>query len=363
MTALEPVWQGLLTDLARHVPVVWDAGPREAPAWLDGDSYHCPNSPPGGSDRRDAELRDGPARGDRGVALGKGTARQRARRGRRTWRSPPPRLEPTTTSWRPPLPTRICRCTSPTAGARSTTRDGQAAAALADILVHGLSQDRVRRLIALAPCRARRCPPCPRVGGTCCRKVRPSIRRCGGGRSSPRRGELAKPVEMVLMPVIDLLHRGPEAAEQAGDTCFPASPGRCGVAPSGARRQEPSNERSSSCGCPIPQTRPAASYGRRPPNSPPVHVLMRVCSASTPKPGRATRWRIRCCQRIWSRPRLLDVLPLAEADRRDFRTIGATTRQKVWCCPSPARRHGPAARPQPAAARRSGHLPAPRTRP
>ena len=184
-----------------------------------------------------------------------------------------------------------------------STRDGQATAALADILVHGLSQDRVRRLIALAHAPGAPLSALPEGW----RSMLPE----GAPLNSPVRwrqvfaqgGEETKPAERALMPVIDLLHRGPEAAEEAGELCFPASHVRCGVAPSGARPRGPSSARSSSCGCRTPQTPPAASYGRRRPNSPPVHVPIRVCSASTPKLGPATPWRIRCFRRTWSRPR------------------------------------------------------------
>ena len=60
-----------------------------------------------------------------------------------------------------------------------TTREGQAAAALADIVVRGLSQSRLRRLAAL--CRdSGLSRPCPKAGCASCRPMRPCRRPAPG---------------------------------------------------------------------------------------------------------------------------------------------------------------------------------------
>ena len=53
-----------------------------------------------------------------------------------------------------------------------TTREGQAAAALADIIVRGLSQSRLRRLAALCRLSRARSRLCPKAGCASCRQMR-----------------------------------------------------------------------------------------------------------------------------------------------------------------------------------------------
>ena len=50
-------------------------------------------------------------------------------------------------------------------------RDGQLAAALAEVLVKGISQERVRRLFAMLPGMRRRCATCRRPGHASCRRT------------------------------------------------------------------------------------------------------------------------------------------------------------------------------------------------
>jgi hypothetical protein len=95
------------------------------------------------------------------------------------------------------------------------TPEGQAAAALADLLLRGLSQERVRRLVG----RVRRSAPAfdklPDDWGAALNR--------DATLSTPERWRLAlsgedrKPVFEVLMPVIELLAQGPQAAARAGD--------------------------------------------------------------------------------------------------------------------------------------------------
>ena len=211
----------------------------------------------------------------------------------------------------------------------SYTRDGQAAAALADILVRGLSQDRVRRLIALAHAPGTPLSALPEGW----RSMLPE----GAPLNSPVRwrqvfaqgGDTTKPVEMVLMPVIDLLHRGPEAAEEAGETLL------SGVARTLWRR---------ALGREAPGAIERALVELRVPD--PADPACSIVWAPAAELAACPRPHARLLglnAQAWPRnamedpllpahlvpPSMLDVLPLAEADRRDFRTISVTTTKSL----------------------------------
>ena len=147
LTELSPCWRPLLQALTAHIPVQWTAGPRSVPAWLDGTGVTVTRAPaqePGIS------------------AVSAATAYHEAIEAMRWARS----LLASGVS-----PSEIAIATASPAdyddhflalradanidlhfvhGVRTvTTREGQAAAALADIAVRGLSQSRLRRLAAL----------------------------------------------------------------------------------------------------------------------------------------------------------------------------------------------------------------------
>jgi len=148
MTALEPVWQELLIELAGHAPIVSDAGPREVPNWLGTSRAALRNAPPSSptvetqsyaTARHEvieafrwarALLADGKARAEDLVIPAA---------------SPGAYDDMVEAAADANLPLHFAH------GSRAFgTREGQATAALADVLVHGLSQERMRRLIALA---------------------------------------------------------------------------------------------------------------------------------------------------------------------------------------------------------------------
>jgi hypothetical protein len=147
LTELSPCWRPLLQALTAYIPVRWTAGPRTVPAWLEGTSVHVSRAP--------AE-----APGIRAVSAA--TAYHEAIEAMRWVRS----LLASGVA-----PSEIAAATASPAdyddhflalrvdanidlhfvhGVRTvTTREGQAAAALADIIVRGLSQSRLRRLASL----------------------------------------------------------------------------------------------------------------------------------------------------------------------------------------------------------------------
>lgn len=148
LTELSPIWRPLLGALTAHIPVQWTAGPRPAPAWLEGTGV--------------AVLR-APSETPEVSAVSAATAYHEAIEAMRWARS-------LLASGRA-APSDIAIATASPAdyddhflalradanidlhfvhGVRAvTTREGQAAAALADIAVRGLSQSRLRRLAAL----------------------------------------------------------------------------------------------------------------------------------------------------------------------------------------------------------------------
>ena len=148
LTELSPCWQPLLKALTAHVPVQWTAGPRTAPVWLEDTGV---------------SVRRTPAETPALSVVSAATAYHEAIEAMRWVRSLLASGQAT--------PSEIAIATASPAdyddhflalradsnidlhfvhGVRTvTTREGQAAAALADIVVRGLSQSRLRRLAAL----------------------------------------------------------------------------------------------------------------------------------------------------------------------------------------------------------------------
>ncbi|MBN8994765.1 MAG: PD-(D/E)XK nuclease family protein [Rhizobiales bacterium] len=147
LTELSPCWRPLLQALTAHIPVQWTAGPRSVPVWLDVTGVAIARAP---------------AQAPKINAVSAATAYHEAIEAMRWARG----LLASGV-----VPSEIAIATASPAdyddhflalradanidlhfvhGVRTvTTRDGQAAAALADIVVRGLSHSRLRRLAAL----------------------------------------------------------------------------------------------------------------------------------------------------------------------------------------------------------------------
>ena len=145
LSELSPCWRPLLKALTAHIPVQWTAGPREVPAWLE-----------------DVQVSRTPAESPEVSVVSVATAYHEAIEAMRWVRA----LLASGVA-----PSEIAIAAASPAGYDDyflalraeagidlhfahgiravTTRDGQAAAALADIVVRGLSQSRIRRLAAL----------------------------------------------------------------------------------------------------------------------------------------------------------------------------------------------------------------------
>ncbi len=148
LTELSPCWRRLLSALTAHIPVQWTAGPRPVPAWLEATGVRVSRAPSASPTIR---------------VVSSATAYHEAIEAMRWVRS--------LLASGQAAPSDIAIVAASPAdyddhflalradanidlhfvhGVKAiTTREGQAAAALADIVVRGLSQSRVRRLAGL----------------------------------------------------------------------------------------------------------------------------------------------------------------------------------------------------------------------
>lgn len=332
VTELPPCWRPLLLALAEHTPVTWTAGPRPAPHWLDGSAIVTTREDP-----RTPQIQ----------AVSAATAYHEAIEAIRWARALLASGQAEASD--------IAIAAAATAeyddhlftlradanldlhfvhGIKAiSTRDGQAAAALADILVRGLSQTRLRRLAAL--CGSDTGPFQPLADGWM--QVMPPdaplasvqawerlFRRLAPDDWPERRDGTA-----VLRPLIALLAEGHEAAERAGELFLAgraltiwrkallAGPSASLDATLNALKQDDGLE-----ACTSIVWMPASALAASP------RKFVRLIGLN------ASRW-----PRAISEDRLipnhviakldLDPLPVDAADRRDFETILATTERHV----------------------------------
>lgn len=219
LTELSPCWRPLLRALAEHIPVQWTAGPRTTPAWLEGTGVRvirAPSAVPAVS------------------VVSAATSYHEAIEAMRWVRS--------ILSSGEAAPSEIAIVSASTAdyddhflalradanidlhfvhGVRTViTREGQAAAALADIVVRGLSQSRLRRLAALCTNSA---PFEPLPEGWL--RVLPSDAPLSTPGAWSRLLARLKPENWpdgadhasVLCAAVDLLANGPTAAQEIGE--------------------------------------------------------------------------------------------------------------------------------------------------
>ena len=220
ITELSPIWRPLLCRIAGQVPVRWIAGPRPVPDWLDGDVIRIVREEP-----QKPEI----------VAVSAATAYHEAVEAMRWVRQLMASGEA--------APTDIAIASVMTAdyddhflalrsdanlelhfvhGAKVTaSREGQAAAALADILLRGLSQTRMRRLNTLL-----RAYPGPfRTLPEGWTRILPGDAPLSSFEAWGRLVGSSTPADWpdgidhggALTDIVGLLSRGIEAAEEAGE--------------------------------------------------------------------------------------------------------------------------------------------------
>ena len=326
---MSPCWRPLLAALSEIVPLTWMAGSRHVPDWIRQMRAEIRTEAPGKAQRilyscahphheaveafrwMRALLAEGAARPEE-IAIAAA--------------SPSDFDDHVLALSRDcNIPVHFVHGTKVVAG-----RDGQLAAALAEVLVKGLSQERVRRLFAMLPCDTpalRDLPP----GWT--RVLPPDapltvLERWEQAFARTAASEWPDGIDrsQTVLDVLRLLAKGPAAADEAGETLL------SGVALRLWRRALDDGRAQA---LPVTLTRLRCDDGLEPA----THVVFAsaMALASAPRPYvrllalNTGRW-----PRGISEDRLipdhvmpverLDPLPIADADRRDFETIVAAAR-------------------------------------
>ena len=330
---MPPCWRRLLLSLAEIVRVVWIAGPRPVPDWLAGSKVEVTCGDPEQTETvlfscaNPMHEAVEALRWARSL-MAAGTARPEEIA---IAAASPADLDDHMLALRREtnLPLHFVH------GVKALTeRDGQAAAALAELLVKGLSQERVRRLFRLLDGRSPALAGLPRDWA----RVLPSDATL----TTLDRWRQALPTSAEAWPdgidrsaqvldVLALLVRGPEAAAEIGERLL------TGLAPKLWRRALTEGPASA-----LPVTLAELRTDDRAQPEPATSIAW--CSAaalaSAPRPFvrllglNSGRW-----PRQIAEDRLipdhviplseLDPLPVAEADRRDFTTIQATAAGSV----------------------------------
>lgn len=326
---LDRCWRDLVLALVKVTKVVWSSGPFEVPSWLDGSSVEVV--------RGRAEA---PKRSAFSCATPRHEVVEALRWARRLMAEDGVK------------PQEIAIAAASTAayddfvfslGQEASlpihfghgrnalhTPEGQTAAALADVLLRGLSQERVRRLIAR------------RAKGTVLaglpedwsQKLTASATLSTAERwRQALADEEAREVAAFLMPVIDMLARGPEAAAEAGETLLGGGARALwrralAQAPGSAVERELATLRVKEADDPDPAAAiawmPASSLAQ----SPRQHVwLLGLNGQSWPRPAREDAL---LPQRVLGGFFLEEVSTL-QGDRRSFRAIITSTAVSVAC--------------------------------
>ena len=338
ITELSPVWRPLLHALAAHVPVRWIAGPRPVPDWLDGQAI---------------EIVRADAQAPNISAVSAATAYHEAVKAMRWARQllASGRAEPAEIAIASATPAdyddHLLALRADASldlhfvhGVKVTaSREGQAAAALADILLRGLSQTRMRRLNTLLRGYAGPFADLPE-GWT---RVLPPDAPLSSPEAWTRLIDRLTAADWpdgkdhgpALVAIIELLSQGIEAAEEAGETLLHARVRAiwrralaAGPAASLDLTLETLKQDDGLDACVSVCWMPASALASSP------RRFVRLLGLNS------ARW-----PRTMAEDRLLsdhivptaelDPLPVAAADRRDFATILATTGERRSCSPAP----------------------------
>ena len=366
ITELSPVWRPLLHAIAAHVPVRWIAGPRPVPGWLDGEAIDVVREEP---------------QTPHVSAVSAATAYHEAVEAMRWARQllASGTAEPADIAIASATPAdyddHLLALRADASldlhfvhGVKVTaSREGQATAALADILLRGLSQPRMRRLSTLLGAYAGPFEDLPE-GWT---RILPADASLSSGDAWARLIEKLTAANWPdgndhgaeLTAIFGLLSRGIEAAGEAGETLL-----------RGHVRAIWRKALSAGAAASLDLTLETLKQDDG--LDPCVSVCWMPASAMAASPRRfvrllglnSARWpRSMVEDRLLSDHIVptaeLDPLPIAAADRRDFETILATTEKQVVL--SRARRddEGPPARPQHVAFAGAGHRDLPATQP
>ncbi len=326
---MSPCWRPLLAALTTVVPVTWVAGARSTPSWLDGMNIDVRRNPPNNPERQLLSC-----------ATPQHEALEAFRWMRELLASGKARPEEIAIAAASPtdfddamlalskdanIPIHFVH------GVKAvTTRDGQTAAALAEVLVKGISQERVRRLFALLHGSSKAIAglpwnwtrvlpqdaPLTTVGA-----MGASVRAVGRRRLARRR-----------RPIEDRAGRpaavGPRTRRRGSGGRRPASEKAARPLAAGACRR-------TAAGLPVTLAQLRVPDGLEPA----AHVIWTsaISLASSPRPYvrllgfNAGRWPRRISEdRLIPNHiiplEVLDPLPIADGDRRDYATIVASAR-------------------------------------
>ena len=332
ITELSPVWRPLLHAIAAHAPVRWMAGPRPVPEWLDGEAI---------------EIVREEARTPEVAAVSAATAYHEAVEAMRWARQllASGRAEPAEIAIASATPAdyddHLLALRADASldlhfvhGVKVTaSREGQAAAALADILLRGLSQTRMRRLNTLL--RGGPGPFADLPQGW--PRILPDKAPLSSAEAWTRAidGPMAgrwldgKDHGPALVAIIELLSQGIEAAEEAGETLLQGQVRAiwrkalaAGAAASLDLTLETLKQDDGLDACVSACWMPASALAASP------RRFVRLLGLNS------ARWpRAMVEDRLLSDHIVptaeLDPLPVAAADRRDFATILATTESEI----------------------------------
>ena len=329
---LAPCWRPLLLALARHVDVAWNAGPCPMPEWVRSGGLQLIASKP--ATPMLSAVTCATARHEvveamrwaRGLLAGGTVRAQQIAFAAAT----PGEFDDLvlTMSRDANLDVHFGH------GRRAlTTRDGQAAAALADIVLRGLSQDRVRRLARMAHDPATPFGRLPENWGQGLLGKAP-LGSPARWRQAIAVAEMPAGASEILLPAIDLLAGGREAAAEIGEMFLR---GASRLLWRRALARAPASALESTLGgLRVPDTVEAGAS---------IAWMHASALASCPRPY---VWLFGLNSRSWPRrasedPLLpshvvpsaeLDPLPVTEADQAAFHAIRMTTAEQLVCCAS-----------------------------
>jgi PD-(D/E)XK nuclease superfamily len=326
---MSPCWRPLLASLAKTVLVAWVAGPRSVPAWLEGKNIEIRHEKP---DRPELLLFS--------CAHPQHEVLEAFRWMRDLLASGKAKPEDMAIATASPadfddhmmalaadanLPVHFVH------GIKAVTvRDGQAAAALAEALIKGISQGRVRRLFALLQGASKATADIPRDWARILPKDAPltTIERWEQAFAKVEPDGWPDSVDRssLVLDILRLLAKGPEAAEEAGETLLPRLSLKLWQR---ALKEGPAEV------LPVTLTHLRIDDGLEPAS----HVIWAsaISLASAPRPYvrllalNAGRWPRRIAEDRLIPDHIipierLDPLPIFDADKRDFATIVASAK-------------------------------------